>query len=144
MANLTERLAKKGLTNINIIGDGNCLFRALFHQMEGDERSHKKYRMLICNYIEAHKLHFQNYCLTDKEEGFDEYLCQMRSNRTFGGHQELVAFANLSNCQIEVFRDDSSNLTIIDPKVIVVDQKHDKTADLVDCTDPPSAILRLV
>ncbi len=39
-------LSRKGLTMKDVEGDGNCMFRAIADQLEGNENLHEKYRIL--------------------------------------------------------------------------------------------------
>lgn len=39
----------------DVDGDGNCLFRALSDQLNGDQKSHRELRKLTCDYLEAHE-----------------------------------------------------------------------------------------
>jgi OTU domain-containing protein 3 len=36
---------------VNINGDGNCLFRAIADQLEGNESHHQKYREMAVDHI---------------------------------------------------------------------------------------------
>ena len=52
-ANLNE----KGLQLVEIYGDGNCLFRAVAEQLDGDQEKHRKYRRLAVKELSRNK-HF--------------------------------------------------------------------------------------
>lgn len=56
----------------NIIGDGNCLFRSLSHQMVENENNHEKYRQEVCDYIEKNPHHFKEALDTLLEDIDDE------------------------------------------------------------------------
>ena len=50
--------------NLNLIGiegDGNCLFRALAHQLYGNQESHETIRKKICDYIMVERDYFGPY-----------------------------------------------------------------------------------
>ena len=40
---------------VDVIGDGNCLFRAISLILEGTENKYKKYRELICKSISEYR-----------------------------------------------------------------------------------------
>ncbi|MQL83915.1 hypothetical protein Taro_016413 [Colocasia esculenta] len=42
-----------GLKIVQVTPDGNCFFRALADQLEGDEEKHKKYRDMVVQYIQS-------------------------------------------------------------------------------------------
>ena len=54
-----------------IIGDGNCLFRALAYILYGDEMLHEKMRELLENFISQNPDHIQPYIRGD----IQEYAC---------------------------------------------------------------------
>jgi OTU-like cysteine protease len=47
------QLSSIGLRLRNIKPDGNCLFRSLADQMEGNQEHHMQYRQMICDFMEA-------------------------------------------------------------------------------------------
>ena len=85
---------------ITMAGDGNCLFRALSHQLHGDygER-HSDVRKEICDYLEAHKDEFSMALLLNDEDkdvcNFEKYVKEMRTNRVWGGNVEIACAARL-------------------------------------------------
>ncbi len=55
MAKFRLQLAQYGLKVVEVSGDGNCLFRAIADQLEGNEKLHKKYRQEAVKHIEENK-----------------------------------------------------------------------------------------
>ena len=51
---IDELLANIGAERQEQIGDGNCLFRSLAHQLFGQQDAHALVRELCCDFIEAH------------------------------------------------------------------------------------------
>ena len=49
----------------SIIGDGNCLFRALAYILYGDEMLKEKMRELLANFISQNRDHMQPYIRGD-------------------------------------------------------------------------------
>ena len=43
-SNLQKQLRERNLKLVNVRGDGNCFFRAIAHQLYGDESQHRKVR----------------------------------------------------------------------------------------------------
>ena len=48
-------LKSEGYSVIEIIGDGNCLFRSIAFLVCGDQDKHKKYRRLVVKHMKLHK-----------------------------------------------------------------------------------------
>lgn len=75
--------------------DGNCLFRAIAHQIEGNQESHDFYRQRVMDYISLHKDHFQLFIEPkeegEEEEGMEEYIERLRRLGEWGGQPELFA-----------------------------------------------------
>ncbi|KAJ1653227.1 2-oxoglutarate dehydrogenase E1 component [Dispira simplex] len=90
----------------DILGDGNCLFRALADQHLGNQDTHAEYRQKICDYIANHRDDFEPFIEFD--ETFDHYLDRMRSLGTFGGHLELVAFTRNYHAAIKIYHADGT------------------------------------
>ncbi|KAJ9082180.1 hypothetical protein DSO57_1006916 [Entomophthora muscae] len=97
-----------------ILGDGNCLFRALSHQLEGHENLHLQIREEICNYLEEHSAHFAPFSLCNEDE-FKFLVDDMRTPGIFGGNAELVAFANLYGYTIRVYHNNILEPIDIEP-----------------------------
>jgi len=85
---------------VNIVGDdGNCLFRSIADQLDGNESKHLKHRRRIIKFMEEHSSDFEPFI-----EGFHEYCQRMKRDGEWGGHQELVAASRLWNAIVEVHR----------------------------------------
>uniref|UniRef100_A0A6B2L5Q9 OTU domain-containing protein n=1 Tax=Arcella intermedia TaxID=1963864 RepID=A0A6B2L5Q9_9EUKA len=84
-----DQLKIHGLTIRDVAGDGNCLFRAMADQFDGDPNKHPIYRTGICNYIEKNREQFEPFI--EDDEPFTDYLKRMRKNATWGGHLEIQA-----------------------------------------------------
>ncbi|TDL26853.1 cysteine proteinase [Rickenella mellea] len=99
---LNEQLRSLGLYAAPTLGDGNCLFRALSDQYYGTASQHLKLREEICDWMASYKERYEPFVLD--ERGFDVHLTCMRQPGTYGGHLELVAFANLKRRNIKVIQ----------------------------------------
>ena len=79
-----------------VIGDGNCLFRAICYPLTGSEDMHLHLRGLICDVIEQNS-HFlsvpQDYIQTSN----------MRISGVWGTEVEIFAIASLLRCNIYVY-----------------------------------------
>lgn len=87
---LKEYFPKK---KIEIVGDGNCLFRALSKSIYDNENKHKFIRQIICDFLEW----------TNKKD--QNYIKNMRKLKTWGTDVELRAAVRLFGCRIFIFMD---------------------------------------
>ncbi|XP_072993067.1 OVARIAN TUMOR DOMAIN-containing deubiquitinating enzyme 7 isoform X4 [Typha latifolia] len=91
-----------GLKIIQVTADGNCFFRALADQLEGNEEEHNKYRSMIVQYIVKHREDFEPFIEDDVP--FDEYCQSMEKDGTWAGHMELQAASLVAKRNICIHR----------------------------------------
>ena len=113
----TKQLAKIGLELRDTTGDGNCLFRALSDQIEGNEGNHLLYRKQVCEYMRKNRVDFEPFVVglveeiehrkrggagnIDKNlEPFERYINYLEQTGTYGGNDCLVAFSRLQEVDI--------------------------------------------
>ena len=72
-------------------GDGNCLFRSVAEQIEGNENNYKEYREKCINYMEEHKDVFAPFIEDDVP--LDKYIEKMSQNGEWGGNLEIYALS---------------------------------------------------
>lgn len=68
---LILQLSTHGLTVREMTADGNCLFRALSDQLEGNTRNHLLHRRAVVQYIRDHRGDFEPF-IEDNQQ-FDNY-----------------------------------------------------------------------
>jgi len=73
-------MKSQGFVIHDVVGDGNCLFRAIADQIEGDEHQHRKYRQIAVNHVAKYEAHFQGFM--DKTEDINNYLNKMKFDGT--------------------------------------------------------------
>jgi hypothetical protein len=83
----------------DVLGDGNCLFRAISHQLYGTTARHEDLRRKCCAYIKEHRDYFARWLAED----VDAYLGRMRKPGQWGDHIELVALREIFNVNIVVY-----------------------------------------
>ncbi|CAI0405769.1 unnamed protein product [Linum tenue] len=91
-----------GLKIIQVTADGNCFFRSLADQLDGNEEEHGKYRSMIVQYIRENRELFEPFLEDDVP--FDEYCQQMGKDGTWAGHMELQAASLVTNSNICIHR----------------------------------------
>ncbi|KAF3438985.1 hypothetical protein FNV43_RR17260 [Rhamnella rubrinervis] len=91
-----------GLQIIQVTADGNCFFRALADQLEGNEEEHMKYRSMAVQYILKNREMFEPFI--EDEVPFDEYCQLMEKDGTWAGHMELQAASLVTHSNICIHR----------------------------------------
>jgi OTU domain-containing protein 3 len=86
---LNEQLSLLGLKIHPVTADGNCFYRAVADQLEGNEEAHGEYWHLAVDYIQDHWEEFEPF--VEDEVPFDEYCKTMRDDGNWAGHMELQA-----------------------------------------------------
>ena len=71
--------------------DGNCLFRSIADQLEGNEKLHRKYRSDAIAYMEENKEEFIPFI--EDDEKIEDYLAHMCKDSVWGGQQEIQALS---------------------------------------------------
>lgn len=99
---LNAQLGALGLTIVHITADGNCLFRAVADQLEGNEEEHPKYRKMVVDYIEEHREEYEPFL--EDEVPFDDYCKNMRETSTWAGHMELQVISSVTHTNICIHR----------------------------------------
>lgn len=87
----SNQLAALSLKIKDIPGDGNCLFRALGDQIEGDHTSHLRHRRETVKYMRDHRSDFEPFM--EDNISFDKHLQELSKLSTHGGNDSIVAFA---------------------------------------------------
>lgn len=91
-----------GLKIIQVTADGNCFFRALADQLEGNEEGHEKYRSMVVRYILENREMFEPFIEDDVP--FDDYCQSMEKDGTWAGHMELQAASLVTRSNICIHR----------------------------------------
>ncbi|KAJ1449439.1 hypothetical protein M885DRAFT_572743, partial [Pelagophyceae sp. CCMP2097] len=89
-----------GLRVLVVDADGNCLFRALSDQLQGDEGGHARVRRDVLDHEEAEEALFRHF--VEDDEDWEDYLGRLRRSQEWGGHQELVAASQVFKVHIVV------------------------------------------
>lgn len=86
-----------------IASDGNCLFRALSHQLlqkTSQNLPHNQIRLEIVSYISSHAADFLPFLV--EGESIESHCAKMQQLGEWGGHMEIVAFTELYRCPIKI------------------------------------------
>ncbi|CAF3367790.1 unnamed protein product [Rotaria socialis] len=96
---LTEQLSIIGLKTVKILGDGNCFFRAISHQLHRHERDHKVIRSQAIKYLTENKSEFSQF-IDQTYATIDNYIKQMTKHGTYADHIAITATAVIINKNI--------------------------------------------
>lgn len=102
-ARFVAQLARVGLAVASVVGDGNCLFRAVAHQLVGDDSVHAGVRAVCVRHLAATADDFAPFLL--EEEGYstmEEYVAAMACDGEWGGNIELILLARVFRVDIVV------------------------------------------
>lgn len=95
-----RRLSEFCLKVVPIEPDGNCLFRAVAHQLYRDQSFHPAIRRECVDHILANGDFFRHFVAGEKLE---ERMRKMRRDGEWGDHLELQALAEVHAAQIEIY-----------------------------------------
>lgn len=93
---------------IEIEGDGNCLFRAVSHQLFLNEDHHEELRQRCVEHLIAHKERFAVFCPDD----FDSYMDSMGQLGTWGDDLEIRALEEIIDRSIRIYSSESADPTV--------------------------------
>ncbi len=99
MSVLTTRLARIGRKPVNIVGDGNCFFRSVSHQLYGTEDHHRQIRALAIQHLINCPEHFVEYNI---DQSWLQYLQNMSTLGTWADHIIIQAVANTNSLRINI------------------------------------------
>ena len=105
MSVLTTRLARIGRKPVNTIGDGNCFFRSVSHQLYGTEDRHPQIRALAIQHLINCPEHFVEY---NTHQSWLQYLQSMSRLGTWADHIIIQAVANANNLRINITESEPS------------------------------------
>jgi hypothetical protein len=96
---LTARLARIGRKAVHIVGDGNCFFRSVSHQLYQTETYHAQIRALAIQHLINGPEHFIE---SNTDQSWMQYLQDMSRLGTWADHIIIQAVANSYNLIIHI------------------------------------------
>ncbi|CAD7950839.1 unnamed protein product [Amoebophrya sp. A120] len=109
---MEKQLTREGMQIFDIPSDGNCLYRALNHQLQLAEYpkrfSYDDLRNLCADTLERYKDEYKLF-ISDEMDGseasWQQYLQKVR-NALWGGDMEINALARALECRVQVYQGD--------------------------------------
>ena len=102
-----ERMESHGLHIVEMEGDGNCLFRAVAHQMYLNENRCVELRAICCDFMIEHRDRYESFCSSN----FDDYIKHLRNDGTWGDHLEIKALEEIFDRLIIIYNSESKVIT---------------------------------
>jgi len=96
-----KKLEELGYFIREVGGDGNCLFRSVSEQVEGNEQNFQEYREKCVNYMKENKDVFAPFI--EDDEPFDKYIERMSQNSEWGGNLEIYALSKLLEANFYIY-----------------------------------------
>lgn len=98
---LAAALARQGMRIIPVAADGNCCFSACARHLEGGPEQHDL-RKVAVDFISQHKAFFTQF---PEQEAltFEDYLKNMRKDKTWGGIPELSALSGVYQVELRIY-----------------------------------------
>eukprot|EP00241_Pyramimonas_parkeae_P004953 CAMPEP_0114246076 /NCGR_PEP_ID=MMETSP0058-20121206/12254_1 /TAXON_ID=36894 /ORGANISM="Pyramimonas parkeae, CCMP726" /LENGTH=368 /DNA_ID=CAMNT_0001359207 /DNA_START=93 /DNA_END=1199 /DNA_ORIENTATION=+ len=93
-----ERIRAYDLEEVLIVGDGNCQFRALAHQMFQSQERHLEVRRAVHAQLRRHPKRYKNHV----PGVYKDYVEQMRQPGAWGDHVTLQAMADTYRVRIQI------------------------------------------
>jgi hypothetical protein len=119
-----EAMSHHGLHVFQVEGDGNCLFRAVAHQIWFDQNRHEELRSLCVRHMWKHKQRFSVFC----EGDFSNYILRMAESGTWADDIEIRALEELLDRLINIYDVEGSEIKPMN-KSFDEDAKFSSTAD---------------
>jgi hypothetical protein len=95
-------LKKINLRVKEIAGDGNCLYRAIAHQVYGDENHYEIAKAKCLDYIELERDFFSQF-IEDGKNKFEDYISMKRINGVWGDDIEIQAMSEIYNRPVQIY-----------------------------------------
>ena len=103
-SNLQKQLRERNLKLVNVRGDGNCFFRAIAHQLYGDESQHQKIREEAVQEVIKNSNSYRNFVAGS----FDKYISNLSTDREWADNAAIQATSNAFRISIEILNDSES------------------------------------
>ncbi|KAI3862881.1 hypothetical protein MKX03_015727 [Papaver bracteatum] len=102
IAEFSPYLDPLGLKIVQVTADGNCFFRVIADQLEGNEEEHNKYRLMVVKYMKDHRPEFEPFM--EDNVSFDKHCDSMEKEGTWAGNVELQVCSLVTRCNICIHR----------------------------------------
>lgn len=92
----------KGFRIKRVGDDGNCMFRAVSHQLYGTEDHHFMIRQRCMDFLQINKSFYESF-IVGSSQTFDHYVTEKRKDRIWGDDVELQLLSELYSAPIDIY-----------------------------------------
>ena len=109
---ISQFLRSQGRTVYHVLGDGNCMFRSLSHQIYGTENEHRNIRLTLQQVLEENMETYKKFWI-QMDTSFSLHVQMLKSQGVWGTHVELLAASDYYQYPVYIcaVRGSSENLT---------------------------------
>lgn len=110
----------------DIEADGDCLYRAVEHQLglanDSNERlTYKEIRERTCRYMLDNSEDFLPFLVNDQgdlmnKQDYDNYCTRIAKTKEWGGHLELTAISKFTKKPIHIYQANNRSPIVIEPQ----------------------------
>jgi hypothetical protein len=100
-----DRMEAMGLHIVEVAPDGNCLFRAVAHQLYCSEDRHEELRRKCVIHMKEHRERFEVFCTSD----FDSHCQRMALDGTWAGELEIRALEEIADRVFSIYSSDDKS-----------------------------------
>ncbi len=122
LTEIGDFLLSQGRCKHEVLGDGNCLFSSLSHQLYGTAEHHSQIRSGLVQLIQKNESVYRNYWIEGTTDGrkvsFDEHTQCVKNNGSWGTLLELQASSDYFSVPIYVCAKNPSGIVQWDKKAI--------------------------
>ncbi|XP_054164860.1 deubiquitinase OTUD6B-like [Oppia nitens] len=118
---LKNILSSRGLVMYDIPSDGDCMYRAIEHQLSLNniKTNVSELRQKTCDYMKTNKLDYIPFLTSNtgdlmNDEEYDGYCNDIATTKSWGGQLELRAISHIFRIAIEVIQTEGSPVLIGD------------------------------
>lgn len=104
-----NKIRQFNLAVVKIIPDGNCLFRAVAHQVFDNEDMYPELREQCMDHIANDRAFYHPFM---GGQDFNTYIAQMRQNGVWADNLEIQALSEMLKAEIQVFHTQSIPIVI--------------------------------
>jgi len=132
---MKKRLEKHGFIELEMAHDGNCMMRAISHQLFGTQEKYKEVRTKISGWLQLNEqfdvdgngTQISQFIDTDEYASWSAYCSKLSRDGIWGDHLALVAAAQVFAKRIWILSSvvtahDADSVTVIEPLGVHYDQ----------------------
>ncbi|KAJ3431073.1 otu domain-containing protein [Anaeramoeba flamelloides] len=102
---LKKQLRTNGLKIREVKSDGNCLFRSLADQLNGNPNLHYEVRSKVADHLNSHRIEYEAFIV---DYSFEDYVKKISKDREWGGNLELQIASSIYTVNLVIHQPGST------------------------------------